>query len=110
MIDNIELYSRKDDYIHLKKLNKLDNSESYTYILKTSIHTIKSGIVDKSKKFIDIPGHSILVEGKYLEEAKAIVKNITYITQKGYIITFEPPKESTLKENEQDLINSIINI
>ena len=101
----IELKSKGEEHNYLKRLVKPDGSESYTYMLKTSIYTIKSGITDKKKKFIDPSGGPMIVEGEYLEEAEAVVKSIDYVMGQGYAITFE-----SIAKEEQELIDAIVNI
>lgn len=94
MKDLIELKSRREEHNYLRRLVKPDGSESHTYRLKTSTYTMRSGFTDKKKKFIDLSGGPMIVEGEYLKEAEAVVKFIDYVIGQGYAITFEvTPKE-----------------
>lgn len=104
MKDLIELKSRGEEHNYLRRLVKPDGSESHTYMLKTSTYTMRSGLIDKKKKFIDLAGGPMIVEGEYLEEAGAVVKSIDYVMGVGYTITFENTSE------EQELIDTIMNI
>lgn len=105
MKDLIDLKSRREEHNYLRRLVKLDGSESHTYMLKTSTYTIRNGLTDKKKKFIDPLGGPMIVEGEYLEEAEAVVKSIDYVIGQGYVITFE-----VIPEEEQELIDAIVNI
>ena len=73
----------------MKRLKKLDGSESKTYVLKVSTPYLRSGEVEGGKKFIDPSGGPMIVVGDYLEEAEAVVKSIDFIAGYGYTITFE---------------------
>ncbi len=86
----IKLKSRREESNILKKLTKADGSESYTYILKTSVYNMKGGLTDRGKQFLSLVGGPTIVEGEYLKEAEATVKSIDYLEGKGYIITFNP--------------------
>ena len=101
----IELKSRGEEHNCLRRLGKPDGSESHTYMLKTSTYTIRSGLTDKKKKFIDPSGGPMIVEGEYLEEAGATVKSIDYVMGQGYAITFE-----VTPEEGQELTDAIVNI
>lgn len=105
MKDLIELKSRYEEHNYLRKLAKPDGSESRTYMLKTSTYTMRSGMTDKKKKFIDPAGGPMIVEGEYLEEAGAVVKSINHVMGQGYAITFE-----VTPEEEKELIDAIVNI
>lgn len=89
MKDLIKLKSRGHEENYLKKLKKLDGSESKTYVLKVSTPYIRGGEVEGGKKFIDPSGGPMIVVGGYLEEAEAVVKSIDFIAGYGYTITFE---------------------
>lgn len=89
MKDLIELKSRGEEHNYLRRLVKPDGSESHTYMLKTSTYTMRSGLTDKKKKFIDPSGGPMIVEGSLLEEANAVVKSIDFIAGYGHTITFE---------------------
>ena len=93
MKDLIELKSRGEEHNCLRRLAKPDGSESHTYMLRTSTYIIRSGLTDKKKKFIDPSGGPMIVEGKYLEEAGAVVKSVDYVMGAGYAITFEVTPE-----------------
>ena len=101
----IKLNSRGEEHNYLRRLAKPDGSESCTYMLKTSTYTMRSGLTDKKKKFIDPLGGPMIVEGEYLEEAEAVVKSIDHVMGQGYAITFE-----VTPEEEQELIDAIVNI
>ena len=73
----------------MKRLKKLDGSESKTYVLKVSTSYLIGGEVEGGKKFIDPSGGPMIVVGDYLEEAEAVVKSIDFIAGYGYAITFE---------------------
>ena len=105
MKDLIELRSRGEEHNYLRRLVKPDGSESHTYMLKTSTYTMRSGLTDKKKKFIDPSGGPMIIVGSYLEEAEAVVKSIDHVMGMGYTITFEVPPEE-----EQELIDTIVNI
>ena len=89
MKDLIKLKSRGYEENYLKRLKKLDGSESKTYVLKVSTSYLRSGEVEGGKKFIDPSGGPMIVVGDYLEEAEAVVKSIDFIAGYGYTITFE---------------------
>lgn len=89
MKDVIKLKSRGHEENYLKRLKKLDGSESKTYVLKVSTSYLRSGEVEGGKKFIDPSGGPMIVVGDYLEEAEAVVKSIDFIAGYGYTITFE---------------------
>ena len=84
----IELKSRGCERNYLKRLNKPDNSESKTYLLKVDNPYFRTGEVN-GKKFIDPSGGPMIVVGSILKEAEAVVKSIDFITGYGYTITFE---------------------
>lgn len=105
MKDSIELKSRGDEHNYLRKLNRTDGTESYTYLLKTSTYYMRSGYTEKKKMFIDPAGGPMIIVGSYLEEAEAVVKSIDHVMGMGYTITFEVPPEE-----EQELIDAIVNI
>ena len=89
MKDVIKLKSRGYEENYLKRLKKLDGSESKTYVLKVSTSYLRGGEVEGGKKFIDPSGGPMIVVGDYLEEAEAVVKSIDFIAGYGYTITFE---------------------
>lgn len=89
MKDLIKLKSRGHEENYLKRLKKLDGSESKTYVLKVSTPYLRGGEVEGGKKFIDPSGGPMIVVGDYLEEAEAVVKSIDFIAGYGYTITFE---------------------
>lgn len=89
MKDLIKLKSRGCKENYLKRLKKLDGSESKTYVLKVSTPYLRCGEVEGGKKFIDPSGGPMIVVGDYLEEAEAVVKSIDFIAGYGYTITFE---------------------
>lgn len=85
----IKLNSRGGVNNYLKMMMKPDGSESKTYLIKTNMPTLRMGYVDEKNKFIDPSGGPMIVEGSLLEEAKAVVKSIDFITGFGHTITFE---------------------
>ena len=89
MEDIIKLRSRNGTVNYLKKMPKPDGSESKTYVLKTSVPTLRGGYVNDKQKFIDPAGGPMIVEGSLLKEAKAVVKSIDFIAGFGHTITFE---------------------
>ena len=89
MKDLIKLKSRGHEENYLKKLKKLDGTESKTYVLKVSTPYLRGGELDGGKKFIDPSGGPMIVVGSYLEEAEAVVKSIDFTMGYGYTITFE---------------------
>ena len=89
MEDFIKLRSRYRTVNYLKKIPKLDGSDSKTYVLKTDTPTLRAGEVQGGNKFIDPSGGPMIVVGYELEEAKAVVKSIDFIEGYGWTITFE---------------------
>lgn len=89
MKDLIKLKSRGHEENYLKKLKKLDGTESKTYVLKVSTPYLRGGELEVGKKFIDPSGGPMIVVGSYLEEAEAVVKSIDFTMGYGYTITFE---------------------
>lgn len=89
MKDLIKLKSRGYEENYLKKLKKLDGTESKTYVLKVSTPYLRGGELEVGKKFIDPSGGPMIVVGSYLEEAEAVVKSIDFTMGYGYTITFE---------------------
>lgn len=89
MKDLIKLKSRGREENYLKKLKKLDGTESKTYVLKVSTPYLRGGELEVGKKFIDPSGGPMIVVGSYLEEADAVVKSIDFTMGYGYTITFE---------------------
>ena len=89
MKDLIRLKSRGHEENYLKRLKKLDGSESKTYVLKVSTPYLRGGEVEGGKKFIDPSGGPMIVVGDYLEEAEAVVKSIDFVEGYGWTITFE---------------------
>lgn len=85
----IKLNSRYDAENYLKKLNKKDDSESLTYVLKTDSPYIRVGKVDEVNKFIDPSGGPMIVEGHVLKEAGATVESINFVEGYGWTITFK---------------------
>ena len=89
MEDIIKLCSRGGANNYLKKMKRLNGEESKTYVIKTDMPTIRLGYVEDKRKFIDLSGGPMIVEGLLLEEANAVVKSIDFIVGYGYTITFE---------------------
>ena len=88
MKDLIKLKSRGYEENYLKRLKKLDGSESKTYVLKVSTPYLRAGVIDGEKKFIDPSGGPMITVGETLKEAEAVVKSIDYTIGYGYTITF----------------------
>ena len=89
MEDIIKLHSRGGANNYLKKMKRLNGEESKTYVIKTDMPTIRLGYVEDKRKFIDLSGGPMIVEGSLLEEANAVVKSINFVVGYGHIITFE---------------------
>ena len=89
MEDIIKLHSRGGANNYLKKMKRLNGEESKTYVIKTDMPTIRLGYVEDKRKFIDLSGGPMIVEGSLLEEANAVVKSIDFVVGYGHIITFE---------------------
>ena len=89
MEDIIKLHSRGGANNYLKKMKRLNGEESKTYVIKTDMPTIRLGYVEDKRKFIDLSGGPMIVEGLLLEEANAVVKSIDFVVGYGHIITFE---------------------
>ena len=89
MEDIIKLHSRGGANNYLKKMKRLNGEESKTYVIKTDMSTIRLGYVEDKRKFIDLSGGPMIVEGSLLEEANAVVKSIDFVVGYGHIITFE---------------------
>ena len=89
MGDIIKLNSRGGENNYLKKMPRLDGSESKTYVLKTESQYIRAGYVDEKHKFIDPSGGPMIVEDSILPEAGAKVTSITFVSGYGHTITFE---------------------
>lgn len=89
MEDIIKLQSREDVNNYLKKMKRVDGSESKTYMIKTNSPHLKSGYVDGNKKFIELFRGPIMIEGVYSPEANAVVESIDWIDGRGYTITFK---------------------
>lgn len=83
MPDIIKLHSRFRDNNVLKKI------EDKKYKLNSQIDFIRVGYIEDSK-FVDPPGGPMLIEGDYLEEAKATIKKIyDYDVYKAVVIEFK---------------------
>ena len=52
MEDIIKLHSRGGANNYLKKMKRLNGEESKTYVIKTDMHTLRSGYVEDKRKFI----------------------------------------------------------
>ena len=89
MEDIIKLHSRGDINNYLKKMKRLNGEESKTYVIKTDMPTFRVGYIEDKRKFIDLSGGPMIVEGSLLEEANAVVKSIDFVVGYGHIITFE---------------------
>ena len=89
MEDIIKLYSRNETKSNLKKLEKVDGSESKTYILKTDSAYIRVGYLNNNHQFIDLDGGPMIIEGEVLKEANAKVSSINFAEGFGYTITFK---------------------
>lgn len=89
MEDIIKLKSRGGIENYLKKIKKKDGGESKTYVLKSEVSVIRAGFIDDIHRFIDPSGGPMIVEGRVLEEANAVVQSINSIKGYGHVITFE---------------------
>lgn len=89
MEDIIKLKSRGEIHNYLKKIKKADGSDSKTYVLKTDSPTLRVGYIDVRHKFIDPSGGPMIVEGSFLPEANAEVKDIIFVQGCGHTITFK---------------------
>lgn len=87
MNDIIKLNSKGQDTNYLKKLKKPDNTESKTYVLKVSNPYLSIGETEGCK-FISPSGGPMIIVGKKLSEADAVVKSIDFTVGYGYTITF----------------------
>ena len=72
----------------LKKLKRVDGSESKTYVLKLDSAILRSGYTEEGHKFISPPSGPMIIVGQELQDG-LIVKSIDYIEDYGYTITFE---------------------
>lgn len=89
MKEIIKLHSRNGVKNYLERINETSEEKSKTYVLKTSVPTLRGGYVNGKQKFIDPAGGPMIVEGQLLKEAKAVVKSIDFIAGFGHTITFE---------------------
>ena len=89
MKEIIKLHSRNGVKNYLERINETSKEKSKTYVLKTSVSTLRGGYVNDKQKFIDPAGGPMIVEGSLLKEAKAVVKSIDFIAGFGHTITFE---------------------
>lgn len=87
MKDIIKLKSRYGTVNYLKKIHGPNKPK--TYILKTSVSSLRVGNINNGNKFIDPSGGPMIVVGYKLEEANAVVKSIDFIEKYGWTITFE---------------------
>jgi hypothetical protein len=82
--------NNRDDFIFLKKLQKPNGKESKTFLLKTNARSVKYEYIDTKRKTLVPSGClSIMIEEQLLEEADAIISNISYTPGLGYTITFK---------------------
>lgn len=70
-------------------VNYLEKVKDNSYLLKSEFDTMRAGNTQEGNYFIDPSGGPMIIEGKLLKEADAIVKYITWEKGVGYIITFE---------------------
>ena len=89
MKEIIKLHSRNGVKNYLERINEISKEKSKTYVLKTSVSTLREGYINDKQKFIDPAGGPMIVEGQLLKEAKAVVKSIDFIAGFGHTITFE---------------------
>ena len=89
MKEIIKLHSRNGIKNYLERINETNKEKSKTYVLKTSVPTLRGGYVNDKQKFIDPAGGPMIVEGQLFKEAKAVVKSIDFIAGFGHTITFE---------------------
>ncbi len=85
MEDIIKLDSRGKKY--LKKLKRLDNSESKTYVYKSEYPTIVSGHTKDGEMYISPSRGPMIIVGQPLQD-QLVVKSIDYVEDYGYTITF----------------------
>lgn len=72
----------------LKKLKRVDGSESKTYVLKLDSAVLRNGYTEEGHKFISPPGGPMIIVGQELQDG-LIVKSIDHVEDYGYTITFE---------------------
>lgn len=72
----------------LKKLKRVDGSESKTYVLKLDSAVLRNGYTEEGHKFISPPGGPMIIVGQELQDG-IIVKSIDHVEDYGYTITFE---------------------
>ena len=72
----------------LKKLKRVDGSESKTYVLKLDSAVLRSGYTEEGHKFILPPRGPMIIVGQELQDG-LIVKSIDHVEDYGYTITFE---------------------
>ena len=72
----------------LKKLKRVDVSESKTYVLKLDSAILRSGYTEEGHKFISPPRGPMIIVGQELQDG-LIVKSIDHVEDYGYTITFE---------------------
>lgn len=89
MEDIIRLYSRDGSTCnYLKKLKRVDEKESKTYVLKNTDPSLRMGYFGR-RKYLEIPSGTIIAEGSMLLEADEYVKSIDFVYSTGFTITFE---------------------
>lgn len=88
MMDLIKLRSKWGIKNYLKKIAKVDDLESPTYVLETG-SPYWVGETSSKNKFINPSGGPMIIVGCELEEAKAVVKSIDFVKGYGWTITFE---------------------
>jgi hypothetical protein len=89
MEKEIRLKSKGGEHNYLKLMNKVDGSESKTYLLKTESPIISSGFADNGKKYIIPPGGPLFQVGEFCEQVNARVRFIDWVYGYGYFIEFE---------------------
>lgn len=95
MNDIIQLKLSTEEHNYLRKLPKLDGSESFTYKLCTSNPSIEAGFLGNSK-YIRPAGGPVITENDFLEEAEAIVDHINYVMGYGYVVSFRISEDKNL--------------
>ncbi len=96
MNDIIQLKLSTEEHNYLRKLPKLDGSESFTYKLCTSNPSIEAGFLGNSK-YIRPAGGPVITENDFLEEAEAIVDHVDYVLGYGYTVSFRIPDENLIE-------------
>lgn len=87
MEDVIKLKSRYREKNYLRKLE--ETKDTVTYILDSELDFTRYGTTNSDKTFIDPSGGPMIIEGEVLEEAGTVVKELSWIKDKGFTVTFK---------------------